>query len=165
MKVLPTLDCGGTENQVTTLSRALADDGFDLEVACMRRVGPLVNAITERDVPLREYPISSFWNPRSIGQQVRLARHLVGRRMHIVHTYSFYGNVFAIPPAAAVGIPVIIASVRDRGVYLTPRQIARRNTSVTWPTAFSSTPRQSRNGSSNRDTPSTRSSSFATAST
>ena len=123
LKVLPTLDCGGTENQVTTLSRALVDDGFDLEVACMRRVGPLVNAITERDVPLREYPISSFWNPRSIGQQVRLARHLVGRRMHIVHTYSFYGNVFAIPPAAAVGVPVIIASVRDRGVYLTPRQM------------------------------------------
>jgi glycosyltransferase involved in cell wall biosynthesis len=122
LKVLPTLDCGGTENQVTTLSRALADDGFDLEVACMHRVGPLVNAITERDIPLREYPISSFWSPRSIGQQVRLARHLVGRRMHIVHTYSFYGNVFAIPPAAAVGVPVIIASVRDCGVYLTPLQ-------------------------------------------
>lgn len=122
LKVLPTLHCGGTENHVTTLSRALADDGFDLEVACMRREGPLVNAITERDVPLREYPISSFWSPRSIGQQVRLARHIVGRRTHIVHTYSFYGNVFAIPPAAAVGVPVIIASVRDCGVYLTPRQ-------------------------------------------
>ena len=53
---------------------------------------------------------------------MRLARHIVGRRTHIVHTYSFYGNVFAIPPAAAVGVPVIIASVRDRGVYLTPRQ-------------------------------------------
>ena len=58
----------------------------------------------------------------AIGQQVRLARHIVGRRTHIVHTYSFYGNVFAIPPAAAVGVPVIIASVRDCGVYLTSRQ-------------------------------------------
>jgi L-malate glycosyltransferase len=122
LKVLPTLQCGGTENQVTALTRALADEGFDLEVACMRRVGPLVNAITERDVPLREYPISSFWSPRAIGQQVRLARHIASRRMHIVHTYSFYGNVFAIPPAAVVGVPVIIASVRDCGVYLTPRQ-------------------------------------------
>jgi glycosyltransferase involved in cell wall biosynthesis len=122
LKVLPTLHCGGTENQVTALSRALADEGFDLEVACLHRAGPLVNAITERAVPLHEYPISSFWNPRSIGQQLRLARHIVGRRLHIVHTYSFYGNVFAVPPAAAVGVPVIIASVRDRGVYLTPLQ-------------------------------------------
>jgi glycosyltransferase involved in cell wall biosynthesis len=122
LKVLPTLHYGGTEHQVTTLSRALADDGFDLEVACMHRVGPLVDALTERDVPLREYPISSFWSPRSIGQQVRLARHIAGRRTHIVHAYSFYGNVFAIPPAAAAGVPAIIASVRDRGVYLTPRQ-------------------------------------------
>ena len=122
LTVLPTLHCGGTENQVTTLTRALADAGFDLEVACMHRAGPLVNTLTERDIPLREYPISSFLSPRAIGQQVRLARHIVSRRTQIVHAYSFYGNVFAIPPAAAVGVPVIIASVRDRGVYLTPRQ-------------------------------------------
>ena len=122
LTVLPTLHCGGTENQVTTLTRALADAGFNLEVACMHRAGPLVNTLTERDIPLREYPISSFLSPRAIGQQVRLARHIVSRRTQIVHAYSFYGNVFAIPPAAAVGVPVIIASVRDRGVYLTPRQ-------------------------------------------
>jgi len=122
LTVLPTLHCGGTENQVTTLTRALADAGFDLEVACMHRAGPLVNTLTERDIPLREYPISSFLSPRAIGQQVRLARHIVSRRTQIVHAYSFYGNVFALPPAAAVGVPVIIASVRDRGVYLTPRQ-------------------------------------------
>ncbi len=123
LKVLPTLHCGGTEHHVTALSRALADEGFDLEVACMHRVGPLVEAITARHVPLCEYPISSFLNPRTIGQQTRLARRIVGRRTQIVHAYSFYGNVFAIPPAAAVGVPAIIASVRDCGVYLTSRQI------------------------------------------
>jgi glycosyltransferase involved in cell wall biosynthesis len=122
LTVLPTLHCGGTENQVTTLTRALADEGFDLEVACMHRAGPLVNTLTERNIPLHEYPISSFLSPGAIGQQVRLARHIVSRRTQIVHAYSFYGNVFAIPLAAAVGVPVIIASVRDRGVYLTPRQ-------------------------------------------
>jgi glycosyltransferase involved in cell wall biosynthesis len=122
LKVLPTLHCGGTEHQVTTLTRALADDGFDLEVGCMHRAGPLVNALTERDIPLREYPISSFLTSRAVRQQVRLARHIVVRRTHIVHAYGFYGNVFAIPPAAAVGVPVIIASVRDRGVYLTSPQ-------------------------------------------
>src|SRR5205823_1812853 len=35
---------------------------------------------------------------------------------------SFYGNVFAIPPARAAGVPVVIASIRDRAPYLTPMQ-------------------------------------------
>jgi glycosyltransferase involved in cell wall biosynthesis len=122
LKVVPTLLCGGTEHQVTNLSRALVEDGFDLEVACMRRVGPFVSALAEREVPLREYPISSFLSPGAIGQQLRLARDIASRQPRIVHSYSFYGNVFAIPPAAAMGAPVIIASVRDRGVYLTPLQ-------------------------------------------
>ena len=122
LKVLPTLLCGGTENQVTSLSRALDSDGFDLEIACMRRVGPFVTELTERRVPVQEYPISSFWSAGAFSQQASLARHIVRRRTQIVHTYSFYGNVFAIPPAVVAGVPVIIASVRDRGLYLTPLQ-------------------------------------------
>ena len=122
LKVLPTLLCGGTENQVTSLSRALDSDRFDLEIACMRRVGPFVTELAERRVPVQEYPISSFWSAGAFSQQASLVRHIVRRRTQIVHTYSFYGNVFAIPPAAVAGVPVIIASVRDRGLYLTPLQ-------------------------------------------
>jgi glycosyltransferase involved in cell wall biosynthesis len=122
LKVLPTLLCGGTENQVATLTRELAADGFDLEVGCMRRVGPFVSEFAERGIPLQEYPISSFWSAGALAQQVRLARHIVKRRPQIVHTYSFYGNVFAIPPAAVASAPVIIASVRDCGPYLTSLQ-------------------------------------------
>jgi glycosyltransferase involved in cell wall biosynthesis len=57
-----------------------------------------------------------------LAQQVRFARHLAKRRVHIVHAYNFYGNVFAIPPARLAGVPVVIASIRDRGPYLTRLQ-------------------------------------------
>jgi glycosyltransferase involved in cell wall biosynthesis len=39
-----------------------------------------------------------------------------------VHTYNFYPNVFAIPAARLAGTPVVIASIRDTGPYLTPLQ-------------------------------------------
>jgi glycosyltransferase involved in cell wall biosynthesis len=54
-------------------------------------------------------------------QQARFARHVRRNHIQIVHTYSFYGNVFAVPPARFAA-PVVVASIRDRGPYLTPMQ-------------------------------------------
>jgi L-malate glycosyltransferase len=122
LKLLPSLYCGGTENQFMTLSRSLNGHRFHVDLACLKRQGPFVAEVDERGLSLQEYPIDTFRSLRAVAQQARLARHLVQRRIEIVHTYSFYGNVFAIPPARLAGTPVVIASVRDRGPYLTPMQ-------------------------------------------
>jgi glycosyltransferase involved in cell wall biosynthesis len=122
LKVVPTLMCGGTENQFTLLGRSLDPTRFTLEFACLRRWGRFVEEIDERRLPLREYGISSFLSINAIAQQTRLARDIRRRRVHIVHTYNFYGNVFGIPPARLAATPVVIASIRDRGAYLTPKQ-------------------------------------------
>jgi glycosyltransferase involved in cell wall biosynthesis len=122
LKVVPTLMCGGTETQVMTLCRSLEPSRFDLEFACLRRVGPYVDEVVARRIPLTEYPIASFRSAGTLAQQARFARHLRRRRTEIVHAYSFYGNVFAIPPARLARVPVVIASIRDLGLYLTPMQ-------------------------------------------
>ena len=122
LKVVPTLLCGGTENQFMTLGRALDPRRFRLEFACLRRWGPFVSEIDERRIPLVEYRISTFRSLGAIAQQMKLARYIAKQRIAIVHTYNFYGNVFAIPPAWLAGAPVVIASIRDRGPYLTPMQ-------------------------------------------
>jgi len=122
-KVVPTLLCGGTEKQVLALTGRLDARRFDVECACLRRQGPYVAQLADRQVPLREFPIRSFRGGASIAQQLRFAAHLFRRRVHIVHSYSFYGNVFAIPAARLAGVPVVIASIRDRGLYLTPAQL------------------------------------------
>jgi glycosyltransferase involved in cell wall biosynthesis len=54
-------------------------------------------------------------------QQARLARDVRHHSVDIVHTYSFYGNVFGVPPGR-ISAPVVIASIRDRGPYLTAMQ-------------------------------------------
>ena len=119
--VVPTLLCGGTETQFMTLARALDPDRFALRFGCLRQWGPFVDELSQRSIPLQEYRVTTFRSINAVRQQARFARDLRRHGTDIVHTYSFYGNVFAIPPAR-LAAPVVVASVRDRGLYLTPMQ-------------------------------------------
>jgi glycosyltransferase involved in cell wall biosynthesis len=121
LKVVPTLMCGGTENQFMTLGRLLDRSHFELEFACLRRWGPFVKELAQLQIPLEEYQVATFRSVQALAQQARLARHIARRGIQIVHAYNFYGNVFAVPPARLVA-PVVIASIRDRAPYLTPMQ-------------------------------------------
>lgn len=121
LNVVPTLLCGGTENHFMTLSRSLDTARFDLRFACLRKWGPFVEELRERQIPLEEYRVATFRSLNALVQQARLARYVRQHSVDIVHTYSFYGNVFAVPPGRFAA-PVVIASIRDRGPYLTPMQ-------------------------------------------
>ena len=121
LNVVPTLMCGGTENQFMALARMLDRTRFDVEFACLRRWGGFVDELVERNIPLTEYPVPTFRSVTAFAQQARLARHITRRNVQIVHAYNFYGNVFATPPARLVA-PVTIASIRDRAPYLTAMQ-------------------------------------------
>jgi len=66
--------------------------------------------------------VARLYGPHTVAQQIRFARYLRRRRIHIMHSYNFYPNVFAIPAARLARTPVVLASIRDTGVYLTPRQ-------------------------------------------
>jgi L-malate glycosyltransferase len=114
--------CGGTERQFVNLGHALNAQRFALEYGCITRWGQLLNEVSDPEIPLREYPIRGLFSAGALYQQLRLARHLGRRRIQILHAYNFYSNVFAIPSAWLAGVPVIIASIRDRGVYLTNAQ-------------------------------------------
>lgn len=121
LNVVPTLMCGGTENQFMTLSRRLDPARFDVEFACLRRWGPFVQELVDRRIPLSEYKVTTFRSVQAFAQQARLMRHIARRGIQIVHAYNFYGNVFAVPPARLVA-PVVIASIRDCAPYLTGMQ-------------------------------------------
>jgi glycosyltransferase involved in cell wall biosynthesis len=122
LKVVPTFMCGGTESQFMALGRSLDPSRFALEFACLRRRGTFAEEIDRRQIPVLECNVTSFRRVSAIGQQARLARHIARRQIDIVHAYSFYGNLFAVPPARLAGAPVVIASIRDRAPYLTEMQ-------------------------------------------
>lgn len=118
---------GGTERQVANLVKMLDRARFDLRFGCLKRWGHFLEEIDRHQIPLAEYSIDSLYKAGALRQHLRLASDIRRQRIQIVHSYNFYANVFAIPAAKLAGVPVIVASVRDAGVYLTPAQKCVQN--------------------------------------
>ena len=123
LKIVPTLRYGGTEQQFMTLSASLDARRFNVELACLRPGGGFAADAVRHGLPVDTYEIGPFRSARTLRLQAKLARDIVRRRIDVVHAYNFYGNVFAVPPARLAGAPVVIASIRDCGPYLTPMQL------------------------------------------
>ena len=123
LKVVPTLRYGGTERQFMTLSASLDPERFQVDLACLRPGGGLAAEAVRHGLPVDTYDIGPFHSARTLALQTRFARDIARRRIDVVHAYNFYGNVFAVPPARLAGAPVVLASIRDCGPYLTPMQL------------------------------------------
>src|SRR3989442_1114380 len=127
LQFLPAFATGGTERQVVNLARAIDLSRFDLHFGCLRQWGELLGEVTERGIPVAEYRINTLYSAPAMRQRLRLAWDLKRQRIKIVHTYNFYGNVFAIPAARLAGVPVLVASIRGLDADLTPlRRRAQR---------------------------------------
>jgi glycosyltransferase involved in cell wall biosynthesis len=122
LKIVPTLRYGGTERQFMTLSASLDPARFRVELACLRPGGGFAADAVRHGLPVDIFNIGPFHSARTLALQTRLARDVVRRRIDVVHAYNFYGNVFAVPPARLAGAPVVIASIRDCGPYLSAMQ-------------------------------------------
>ena len=122
LKFVTVFAVGGTERQVVTLAEGLDRSRFDLHLACFKRSGELLKQVTVAPPRIVEYQIGKLYDQRSIQERLRFARYARSHRIQIVHTYSFYANVFAIPAARLGHVPVVVASIRDTGAYVTPMQ-------------------------------------------
>lgn len=122
LKVMTTYFQGGTEGQVLNLVRHLDRRSFDLQFACLKKGGELLAEFEKLSIPITEFRIKNLYGPGTFMQQWRFANHLRTQNIQIAHSYNFYANMFAIPAARMARVPVVFASIRDRGVYLTPNQ-------------------------------------------
>src|SRR5437899_3850364 len=113
---------GGTERHVVNLCRALDRARFEVSFGCLKRWGDLLQEIDTDRTPVSEYRIRSLYPHRMLRAQVRFARDLRRKRVQIVHTYNVYANIFGVPAARLAGTPLVVASIRDTGIYLTPLQ-------------------------------------------
>ena len=113
---------GGTERQVLNLTTGLDPGEFDLHMGCLSKVGPLLEEVTSRGIPLSEYKTTNLYNFGAMNARLRFARYIRQHAIEVVHSYGFYSNVFAIPAARFAQSPVVIASIRDCGESLTATQ-------------------------------------------
>ncbi len=130
LKFISNFFIAGTERQFMNLGRSLDPSRFELHFACLKRRGDFLKEVEALRIPLAEYNFKSFYHPKVLKEQLRFAAYIKRNLIHIVHTYGFSPNVFAIPAAWLAGAPVIVASIRDTGGYQTPTQ-SRVQISVT----------------------------------
>ena len=99
LKFLPVFAEGGTEGQVMNLVDRLDLSKFAVRFACFNRTGRFLPFLEARGIPVTPYAIKRFYDLRALRQQARLSNDIRRQGVDIVHSYNFYGNVFAIPPA------------------------------------------------------------------
>lgn len=122
LKVVTNFSSGGTEGQVHKLSQAMDRELIDLQFVCLKKYGPFLEDLKAAGIPVHEFPIGSFYQFRTYRQIWRLAMFMRRERIQICHSYNFYSNLIAVPAARMANVPVVLASIRDRGVYLSPMQ-------------------------------------------
>ncbi len=123
LKFVAAFGWGGTERQFVNLALALDRSRLEVHFGCLRRFGVMLEEIERFGIPVHHYDVSTFRSIRAIHAQFQLARDIRRLGIEIVHAYGYYSNVFAIP-AAKLGGASAIASIRDMGAYLSPRQRA-----------------------------------------
>src|SRR5437762_3389132 len=95
---------------------------FAVRFACFNRTGRFLPLLDARAIPVTQYTIKRLYGVRTLKEQWRLANEIRRHRVDIVHSYNFYGNVFAIPAARLARAPVVVASIRSMGELYTPLQ-------------------------------------------
>ena len=122
LKFLTTFVEGGTEGQVMNLVDRLDLSRFAVRFACFNRSGRFLPLLDARAIPVTQYTIKRLYDLRALKEQWRLANEIRRHRVDIVHSYNFYGNVFAVPAAKLARTPVVVASIRSMGELYTPLQ-------------------------------------------
>jgi glycosyltransferase involved in cell wall biosynthesis len=122
LNLLTNFHIGGTERQVANIALRLDSSRFDLHLACLRNSGELLEELKGLDVPRPEFRIGSLYSFATFVQGIKLILYLRRNRIQMVHSYGTYPNIFTVPAAWLAGVPVVIASIRDRGDILSPWQ-------------------------------------------
>jgi glycosyltransferase involved in cell wall biosynthesis len=108
--VIPTLDRGGAEKQLSLLACGLLEQGdFDVHVACLTRGGPWYEKLAKAGVSVEiigkslKLDLRAYW---------KLKRHIQQLRPDLVHTWLFAANCYGRQAALAAGVKHILAGER-----------------------------------------------------
>lgn len=109
VQILPTLDRGGAEKQMTLLACEMAQRGIDVHVIVLTRTGPLEETLKRAGVPMHFIDKRFKIDPSAY---FSLKRQLKKLQPDLVHTWIFAANVYGRQAALAAGVPHLIAGER-----------------------------------------------------
>lgn len=107
--VIPTMDRGGAEKQLSLLAINLPRDQFDVRVYLLTRDGPRSQMLRDAGIEVILIGKRFKLDPTAL---FRLKKSLVDFAPDVVHTWLFAANSFGRVAAKMAGVPVIVASER-----------------------------------------------------
>ena len=92
---------GGSERQMIQMASLLRDSGeFEVHVAALRGGGVLRSEIERLQIPVIDFPLTSFYDASMVQQTRRFVSYLKQHHIEIVHSHDFYSNIFGMTGAA-----------------------------------------------------------------
>src|SRR4051812_6318708 len=111
--VLSSCHAGGTERQMIELLRRLNPARWQVHVAFIHARGEWLPRVSEAAVSIREFPFPTFHHPQVLTQTLEFVRWCREHEIAVVHTVDLNAYIFALPAAAAAGVPVRIGNRRE----------------------------------------------------
>lgn len=108
--IIPTLDQGGAEKQISLLARGLDRNEFEAIVIVLTRTGPREQELLDNGIKVHHINKRSKLDPFA---WLRLRKLLKQLKPDIVHTWLFAANAYGRSAALSAGVPVILGSERS----------------------------------------------------
>lgn len=114
---------GGSERQMIQMTKLLHESGdYDVHVASLSTGGVLRSEIERLQLPVTDFPLTSFYDANMVRQTRRFVSYLKKHQVKIVHSHDFYSNIFGMSGSALARIRGRIASKRETTGTRTPAQ-------------------------------------------
>ena len=120
--IIPSLQAGGTERQLTYLAKNLRED-HEVTILCTRRRGAFAKTLEDAGITVRLLPGWKGWGGWNPLMRARLRKLFREHRPDILHTFLFGFDWAANQAARETGVPVVISSRRQLATWKKPRHI------------------------------------------
>ena len=77
---------------------------FQVHVASLSTGGVLRPEIKRLQVPVIDFPLTSFYDANMVQQTRRFVSYLKQHQIKIVHSHDFYSNIFGMTGATLAGV-------------------------------------------------------------
>lgn len=105
---------GGSERQMIQMASLLHNSGeFEVHVASLSTGGVLRSEIERLQIPVIDFPLTSFYDSSMVQQTRRFVSYLKQHHIEIVHSHDFYSNIFGMTGGTLARVRGRIASKRE----------------------------------------------------
>jgi glycosyltransferase involved in cell wall biosynthesis len=112
--------------QMVTLLQESGD--YRVHVASLSTGGVLRPLIERLEVPIVDFPLTSFYDANMVRQTRRFVSYLKRHQVQIVHSHDFYSNIFGMTGASLARVRGRVASKRETtGTRTTAQRTVERN--------------------------------------